>query len=367
VTGNGVAVLVAGGVALGGWLLGYPGAAPVALLAAALLLVAAGWRVLAAGGGEIGLEVSPPTVHRGHRVTVSLSVRAGALRRRGGPVHATVTVLDAAATGTVTAGTWTQVATRRGRATSRVTAAARVGPLWLSGRRLGDTPPVQTTVLPRLHPFPALSPPAWVDDDGRASTKPGGPVFASLRDYVDGDDIRLIDWAASARTGDGSLVVRQKVLARTRLFRLVLDPDPGTGAPEDFETAVDVAYSVAHAVHRMVGHRPAFTTVVDGRVVAPVGLAAIGTVLAEVSACPVPGCLATLLRPAVRHRGLTTVVVTTGSGVPLPLSRAAGPSVLLRVGGAAAAGRAQRVGRAAVFDVPDLAAAAVAWEMVVRP
>ena len=48
-----------------------------------------------------------------------------------------------------------------------------------------------------------------------------GTEFDSLREYVDGDDVRSVDWRASARTR--SVVVRTWQPERDRRVFLVLD------------------------------------------------------------------------------------------------------------------------------------------------
>ncbi|MGH9134130.1 MAG: DUF58 domain-containing protein [Ilumatobacteraceae bacterium] len=71
--------------------------------------------------------------------------------------------------------------------------------------------------------------------------------FMSLREYVDGDDPRLIHWPTTARTG--TLMVKEHVELRRPEFTVVLDTADHVGTPDDFEEAVDVAASVAvHAV-----------------------------------------------------------------------------------------------------------------------
>ena len=71
--------------------------------------------------------------------------------------------------------------------------------------------------------------------------------FMSLREYVAGDDPRLIHWPTTARTG--TLMVKQHVELRRPEFTVVLDTAHNVATPDDFEEAVDVAASIAvHAV-----------------------------------------------------------------------------------------------------------------------
>ena len=71
--------------------------------------------------------------------------------------------------------------------------------------------------------------------------------FVSLREYVTGDDPRLIHWPTTARTG--VLMVREHVEVRRPEFTVVLDTADTVGTDQDFEEAVDVAATLsAHAI-----------------------------------------------------------------------------------------------------------------------
>lgn len=76
----------------------------------------------------------------------------------------------------------------------------------------------------------------------RAATDPLSG-FVALRDYVDGDDPRLIHWPTTARTG--TLMVRDHVELRRPEFTVVLDAAAHVGSSDDFEEAVDAAASLA--------------------------------------------------------------------------------------------------------------------------
>jgi uncharacterized protein (DUF58 family) len=90
-----------------------------------------------------------------------------------------------------------------------------------------------------------------------------GSEFHSLREYVRGDDIRRINWKASARAT--SLIVRETSLEGIRRCTVVLDTSESEYSPASFEQAVVAAASVtASAAHAGVNTR--FTTgVVDLR------------------------------------------------------------------------------------------------------
>ena len=71
--------------------------------------------------------------------------------------------------------------------------------------------------------------------------------FVSMREYVAGDDPRLIHWPTTARTG--TLMVREHVEVRRPEFTIVVDAAAAVGTADDFEEIVDAAATVAvHAL-----------------------------------------------------------------------------------------------------------------------
>lgn len=62
--------------------------------------------------------------------------------------------------------------------------------------------------------------------DARSNVKGAGFEFHQLRDYVQGDDIRYIDWKASARSN--KMLVRQYLEDRNRTVYLVVDISAST-------------------------------------------------------------------------------------------------------------------------------------------
>ncbi len=67
--------------------------------------------------------------------------------------------------------------------------------------------------------------------------------FVSMREYVPGDDPRLIHWPTSAHTG--TLMIREHVEVRRPEFTVVVDTATSAGTAADFEELVDVAASLA--------------------------------------------------------------------------------------------------------------------------
>jgi uncharacterized protein (DUF58 family) len=81
-----------------------------------------------------------------------------------------------------------------------------------------------------------------------------GSEFHSLREYVPGDDIRRINWKASARAT--SLIVRETALEGIRRCTVVLDTTESEYAGSSFEQAVIAAASiVASSAHAGVNTR----------------------------------------------------------------------------------------------------------------
>ena len=101
-------------------------------------------------------------------------------------------------------------------------------------------------VQPRIYPLVAMSGALQVvsnDSAQRRLTADPQAGFQSLREYVHGDDPRLIHWPTTARTGE--LMVREFVEVRRPQYTVVLDTSADVASPEDFEEMVDVAASVA--------------------------------------------------------------------------------------------------------------------------
>ena len=139
---------------------------------------------------------------------------------------------------------------RRGTFTVGPWSLERVDPLGLAvGRRTGGrTSPV--IVHPRVHllrgPYGAMH---TVEDEAVIRKAASDPLsgFVSLREYVDGDDPRLIHWPTSARMG--TLMLREHVELRRPEFTVVLDCAERVATDDDFEEMVDVTASIAvHAL-----------------------------------------------------------------------------------------------------------------------
>jgi uncharacterized protein (DUF58 family) len=114
---------------------------------------------------------------------------------------------------------------RRGdRLADRVT-VRRLGPLRLAGRQHSSLVPGHVRALPpfesRKHLPSRLARLRQLDGRSAVRIRGQGTEFDSLRDYVDGDDVRSIDWRATARRR--ATVVRTWQPEKDRHIILVLD------------------------------------------------------------------------------------------------------------------------------------------------
>ncbi len=159
----------------------------------------------------------------------------------------------------------------------RVPAARRgvldIGPLVLERRdlfgvalaRRSVAPTIEVVVAPRTHelPMPDLGHGILGRHLLTQAQRLGSGEFHSLRDYQTGDELRLVDWKASARTED--LKVRQHTTEGVRRCIVVLDlrHDPAAtdrpaghadahadGEDDPFERGVTAAASLVHAADR---------------------------------------------------------------------------------------------------------------------
>lgn len=99
------------------------------------------------------------------------------------------------------------------------------GPLRIAGRQLSVKVPAALRVLPefasRRHLPSRLARLRELDGRSAVQVRGAGSEFDSLREYVIGDDVRSIDWRASARRND--VVVRTWRPERDRRVLIVID------------------------------------------------------------------------------------------------------------------------------------------------
>lgn len=172
--------------------------------------------------------------------------------------------------------------------------------------------PDRIWVYPRILPFRALPTGQIRHLEGPSSdTSPQGTItFHRLRDYVVGDDLRLVHWRSSARTG--KLVVKHNVDTSQPYTVVLFDQRPDRYTEAAFEEAVDVAASVI--VSAGGNKAPVELRLSEGTVV---GGPRIRDVTAHVDHLtgvePNPdGSLQAALLRLRRSRGGTALIVVTG-------------------------------------------------------
>ncbi len=131
--------------------------------------------------------------------------------------------------------------TRRGDLFTHHVTVCSFGPLGMAARQRTIQAPGVLRVLPPFHSKRHL--PSKLrklrELDGRAAVqiRGAGTEFDSLRDYVRGDDVRSIDWRATARRRD--VVVRTWRPERDRRVVIVLDTSRTSASRIGDETALD--------------------------------------------------------------------------------------------------------------------------------
>jgi uncharacterized protein (DUF58 family) len=245
--------------------------------------------VLAVGVlADFGLAANPSQLHYtrlpngsvrlGEPVNVGLLIRNGGRRRFRGQVR------DAWAPSTraeprahavdIVAGQVQRADTclrpvRRGDQRSAAVTARSIGPLGMAGRQKSRPVPGQVRVLPpflsRKHLPSRLARLREIDGLLPTLTRGQGTEFDSLREYVVGDDVRSIDWRATARRAD--VVVRTWRPERDRRVVIVLDTgrtaagrvgvDPTAGDPGGWprlDWSMDAALLLAALASRAGDH-----------------------------------------------------------------------------------------------------------------
>jgi len=146
--------------------------------------------------------------------------------------------------------------TRRGdRDAVRVTLRS-LGPLGLAARQGGRAVPARVRVLPpfgsRRHLPSRLARMRELDGRRAIQVRGQGTEFDSLREYVAGDDVRSLDWRASARSTE--LVVRTWRPERDRHVLVVLDTGRSSagrvGDAPRLDAALDTALLLAALASR---------------------------------------------------------------------------------------------------------------------
>ena len=139
---------------------------------------------------------------------------------------------------------------RRGERRAAAVTIRSFGPLGIAARQASITIPGAIRVLPpfnsRKHLPSRLAQLRELDGATPLMVRGQGTEFDSLRDYVRGDDVRSIDWRATARrlTPDAGqkLVVRTWRPERDRRVVIIIDSGRTSAARIDNEPRIDTAF-----------------------------------------------------------------------------------------------------------------------------
>ncbi len=238
-----------------GWGLGYAEVLAVAATGFVALVVAVAW-TWSRPRIEIARTVTPQRVIRGERADALLRVtnptgravqQLTAVDRVGSrDVDVDLPRVPAGAIGTAGYRLPTE---RRGVMDVGPLSVIRQDPLGLmeAARRFGA--PETLWIYPKIYPVSPLSAGKQRDLEGPTSDGAAGSItFHALREYVVGDDLRLIHWRSTARTG--TLMIRQQADPSQPQTTIVLDTHVrsfGSSDGETFEAAVEAAASLISA------------------------------------------------------------------------------------------------------------------------
>jgi uncharacterized protein (DUF58 family) len=139
---------------------------------------------------------------------------------------------------------------RRGERRAADATVRSYGPLRIAARQASIALPGAVRVLPpfnsRKHLPSRLARLRELDGATPVMVRGPGTEFDSLRDYVRGDDVRSLDWRATARRRDASgamkLVVRTWRPERDRRVVIIIDSGRTSAARIDNEPRIDTAF-----------------------------------------------------------------------------------------------------------------------------
>lgn len=242
------------------WVFGLPEAAMLAAAALVVVVAAVVTVTMRPPTLDVRRSARPPRVRLGQPCEVVLGI-SNAGRRRS-PVVVLTDQVEGFGTaqlaiapirpGERTTTRYTLPTSRRG--------VQRVGPLsmrtedpfGLATRRAGSESVTSVIVLPRTWPLTPLGPSAGDEPEhgARALTAVNtvDEEFASLREYVSGDDIRRIHWPSTARLG--TPVVREFDVPWQRRTTVVVDLRAAAHDDRSLERVVSAAASVVELCAR---------------------------------------------------------------------------------------------------------------------
>jgi uncharacterized protein (DUF58 family) len=238
--GWGALVVVVASATLG-LALGYPEG--VGLAVGALLLLIVSFFLISGGGPAFALAVAPPRVERLSDTIVRVDVEAARAHRRGLRLRGTDSSHPVVWDATGVHADIPLPTHRRGPVSLGPWVLERVDPWGLMRRRVGEVEGVALLVVPRVRPVSLAALPSALADFG-GSAEMGTTTFATLREYVIGDELRHVHWRSSAKTG--KLMMRQYVdVTRPRITLVLVAEERAYTSADEFEEAVDFIASLA--------------------------------------------------------------------------------------------------------------------------
>jgi uncharacterized protein (DUF58 family) len=238
--GWGALVVVVASATLG-LALGYPEG--VGLAVGALLLLVVSFFLISGGGPAFALALAPPRVERMSDTVVRVDVEAARAHRRGLRLRGTDSSHPVVWDATGVHADIPVPTHRRGPVSLGPWVLERVDPWGLMRRRVGEVEGVALLVVPRVRPVSLAALPSALADFG-GSAEMGTTTFATLREYVIGDELRHVHWRSSAKTG--KLMMRQYVdVTRPRITLVLVAEERAYTSADEFEEAVDFIASLA--------------------------------------------------------------------------------------------------------------------------
>ena len=224
-----------------GLALGYPEG--VGLAVGALLLLVVSLFLVSGGGPAFALAIAPPRVERLSDTVVRIDVEAARAHRRGLRVRSSSASYPVVWDATGVHADIAVPTQRRGPVSLGPWVLERVDPWGLMRRRVGEVEGVALLVVPRVRPVSLAALPSALADFG-GSAEMGTTTFATLREYVIGDELRHVHWRSSAKTG--KLMMRQYVdITRPRITLVLVAEERAYTSADEFEEAVDFIASLA--------------------------------------------------------------------------------------------------------------------------
>jgi uncharacterized protein (DUF58 family) len=308
------------GLYLSGVLLGYDELFVLAVAATLPLAIGGAW-VLRPPNLAVRREVEPDRITRGDPAFGALHLSNTAKWTSGG-----VVAIEPCGPRRITTDVPRlkpgQATTARYKLPTERRAAYHVGPVELTRRDpLGLWERVQRTgesrrvwVHPVVHPLAGLPSGRTRSLEGASSNQlhHGSITFHALREYVVGDDLRLMHWRSFARTR--TPMVRENVDTTLPQITLAVDARAAVHTKDGFEEAMEACASVAVAASR-AGY-PIRLLTTGGRAAGGRGVSAdargLLDLLAELEREP-EGDLTMLFARLGRERRSDTLIIVTGA------------------------------------------------------